>query len=80
MEKSFSNYLVEGVIVNVLNPHPYLFWFTIGAPQIFSGRGTHPIGPIFFVTGFYIALIGSKIAGSAVVGKSRAFLKTNIIS
>lgn len=24
--------LRKGIIVNVLNPHPYLFWITIGAP------------------------------------------------
>ena len=28
--------LKKGALVNALNPHPYLFWMTVGAPVIFK--------------------------------------------
>jgi len=31
--------LQKGVAANLLNPHPYLFWFTVGAPTLLVGRG-----------------------------------------
>ena len=51
--------LRRGVAVNLLNPHPYLFWLTVGGPLL-AGRGT--LEALCFLLGFYAALVGSKVA------------------
>ena len=64
----------KGAITNALNPHPYLFWMTVGAPTMVmaSERGT--MGPVLFVFFFYCFLVGSKVAVAAVVERSRHIL------
>ena len=66
--------LINGAVINALNPHPYLFWFTVGSPIILNER-TDGVGyPYLFLSGFYILLIGSKIVLALIVEKSRMFL------
>lgn len=66
--------LRRGVIVNFLNPHPYLFWMTVGMPIIMKGWAENPLNPVFFLSGFYMSLIGAKITVAVSVGGSRNFL------
>ncbi len=64
----------KGAMINALNPHPYLFWATVGAPFLLrSGQEGLP-APLLFLLGFYLFLVGSKVFLAIVVGKSRAFL------
>ena len=58
----YRNSLKYGVIANVLSPHPYLFWITIGAPLYIKSTGENSSVFIAFLVGFYIFLIGSKIS------------------
>ncbi len=80
VETDFSNAspksLRRGALVNFLNPHPYLFWMTVGGPLILKGMKEDPISPLLFVTGFYILLIGSKLFLAGVIGRYRAFLSS----
>ncbi|MFC1489101.1 LysE family translocator [Thermodesulfobacteriota bacterium] len=66
--------LMKGVLINVLNPHPYLFWITVGTPFILKIRQDGLIAPLLFVLSFYALLLGSKVFLALVAGKSRAFL------
>lgn len=68
--------LKKGVIANFLNPSPYLFWFSIGAPIILKAFRISLSSAILFVFGFYLLLIGSKIVMAVLTGKSRQFLKS----
>jgi threonine/homoserine/homoserine lactone efflux protein len=68
--------LKQGVIANFLNPHPYLFWLSIGGPMIFKSLDIHVSATVFFILGFYSLLIGSKIGIALIVEKSKAFIKT----
>jgi len=68
--------LKRGVIVNFLNPHPYLFWLSIGGPIIFKSLDIHISATILFILGFYSLLIGSKTAIVLVVEKSKTFIKS----
>jgi len=68
----------KGVIANFLNPHPYVFWFIIGAPTVLRAWGVSLFSAILFILGFYIFLVGSKISIAVIVEKSRSFLKSNI--
>jgi len=69
--------LKKGVVANFLNPSPYLFWFSIGAPMVIKAADVSLVAAIFFIAGFYILLVGSKIIVAVLVGKSRQFLKSN---
>jgi len=66
--------LKKGAIVNALNPHPYLFWFSVGSPTMLKAQAASSLGAAAFVTSFYLCLVGSKIFLALVVGKSRTFL------
>ncbi|MDY7001411.1 MAG: LysE family translocator [Thermodesulfobacteriota bacterium] len=71
--KTPAKSLQKGVLVNFLNPHPYLFWLTVGAPLLVKGFAATPLAPGLFLAGFYVCIVGSKISVAAVVEKSRAF-------
>ncbi len=67
--------LTRGALVNALSPHPYLFWFSVGAPTMV--KATQESGwpaALAFVMGFYVTLIGSKVGVAVLVGKSRGWL------
>ena len=66
--------LLKGALVNALNPHPYLFWFSVGAPTMIRAHQETSFGALAFVTSFYMLLIGSKICLAVAVGQSRTFL------
>lgn len=73
-----SRSLLKGVVANILNPHPYLFWISVGAP-IMSRAFNTGIGALSaFLCGFYLSLVGSKILLAIAVGKSRFFLSGKI--
>jgi len=67
--------LQKGILVNVLSPHPYLFWFSVGAPTTIKALEHSLASAIFFIMSFYILLVGSKIMLAVLTGKSRSFLK-----
>jgi threonine/homoserine/homoserine lactone efflux protein len=69
--------LTKGVVVNLLNPHPYLFWFTIGAPTITKSMKQGIWASGAFILSFYLFLIGSKMLLALLIGKSKSFLTGN---
>lgn len=69
--------LKKGILANFLSPHPYLFWIAIGGPIFFKALEVDILAVIFFVIGFYILLVGSKITIALVVGKFSFILKNN---
>ena len=74
-EEGAPQSLGRGMLVNALSPHPYLFWFSVGAPTILRGEsGGDPWAGPAFVVGFLGCLVGAKMALAVVVGKSRRFM------
>jgi threonine/homoserine/homoserine lactone efflux protein len=67
--------LMKGALVNALNPHPYLFWATVGVPFMLKTRQESPMAMWSFVILFYILLVGSKVAIAVIVGRLRTFLE-----
>ena len=65
----------KGVITNALNPHPYIFYMTVGAPIILKGINQNFLSALLFVGIFLLFLVGSKVVLAMVVERSRAFLK-----
>ncbi len=70
--------LRKGIIANILNPHPYLFWFSVGAPLMTKAMHQNLISSLAFISSFYALLVGSKILLAILVGKSKSFLVGNI--
>lgn len=68
--------LWRGVITNALSPHPYLFWLGVGAPTTIKAweSGGVPLAACF-IGGFYLLLIGSKLALALLAARSRALLR-----
>lgn len=69
-----SRELWRGVMANVLNPHPYLFWATVGGPALVSGWRISPWHALAFLLPFYVLLLGSKIAVAWLVSRSAGSL------
>ena len=74
---TFQKSLQKGVLVNALSPHPYLFWFTVGAPTTLKAL-VHGLAFAFsFIISFYGMLVGSKIVLALLTDRSRSFLRGN---
>ncbi len=67
----------KGIITNILSPHPYLFWMTVGAPAILKAFTINATSSLLFILGFYLFLVGSKIIAALIVDKSKSFLQSN---
>lgn len=65
--------LATAVKVNLLNPGPYLFWFTVGGGYI--ARGTALESAVFVVTAIG-ALIATKVAMAVLASKSLPALES----
>lgn len=66
--------LLKGTMINALNPHPYLFWATVGGPMTIKGYERGWAYALLFMAGFYVCLTGSKIALALVTDRYRDFL------
>jgi threonine/homoserine/homoserine lactone efflux protein len=67
--------LWKGIAVNALSPHPYLFWFAVGAPIIVKALQNSALSAALFTISFYFFLVTSKILVSLLVEKFKLFLQ-----
>lgn len=68
----------KGVITNALNPHPYIFYMTVGTPIIYRSINQNILATVSFVGSFLLLLVGSKVVLAMLVERSRAFLKGRV--
>lgn len=68
--------LVKGVITNLLNPHPYFFWITVGSPLILRAADQSLPAAAVFLLGFYVCIIGAKMTIVLMVGRYRERVNT----
>ncbi|MBA3974649.1 MAG: hypothetical protein C0504_10585 [Candidatus Solibacter sp.] len=66
--------LSKAVVLNLLNPHVYLFWSTVGAPMVLKGWTGGAGQPAEFLGAFYACLIGSKVLVAVLLGRVRGLL------
>lgn len=66
--------LGRGMLVNVLNPHPWLFWLSVGGPILIAAWRDAPIRAIGFLATFYCLIVGSKILFAWLTARGRRFL------
>ena len=68
--------LWRAAATNALNPHPYLFWGTVGAQLLLRiAQQSGITSAIIFLVGFYTLLVGSKLLLAFVVSHSRNWLR-----
>jgi len=72
--------LRKGVVVNLLNPHPYLFWITVGSPMVIRAYQEGVMKAASFMAGFYLFLVGSKVVLSVLVGRTRHLILGRVYS
>lgn len=68
--------LKKGITANILNPNPYIFWFTAGIPTAFKAYETSLLTAILYFALFYLMLTGSKIVIAMLVEKSKVILNS----
>jgi threonine/homoserine/homoserine lactone efflux protein len=64
----------KGIITNLLNPHPWLFWLTVGSAILARTITRSYLEATAFLAGFYLLLIGSKVIVALLAGRSRSLL------
>lgn len=73
---SGASQLRKGIVANLLNPNPYVFWLTVGGPLILKTAQTGWPAATLFLVLFYGSLVGSKLLVAVIVGHSRQFLRS----
>lgn len=66
--------LRQGVIANLTNPNPWMFWISVGGPLLTTSWSHGPAASVAFLLPFYALLIGSKVGIAAAVGAGRSRL------
>ena len=66
---------LKGILTNLLSPHPWLFWLTVGAAVLAKALSQGWPVAAAFLTGFYLLLVGSKVAIALLAGRSRTLLQ-----
>jgi threonine/homoserine/homoserine lactone efflux protein len=74
LPESKSASLSKGIIANILNPHPYLFWVTVGTPMALKAYHISTVTVILYFISFYSLLVGSKIGVALIVDKTKTLL------
>ena len=71
-----SNSLRKGILVNLLNPNPYLFWFSVWMPMLIKSSAISGFFPILFLAIFYFLLISTKILLVILVNRIDGLIKS----
>ncbi len=68
------NSWLKGILTNVFNPHPWVFWLTVGATMMSKFVEQNWMTAAAFLAGFYLLLVGSKMGVALLAGRSRYLL------
>ena len=65
---------LKGILTNLLSPHPWLFWLTVGAATLAKAIAQSWLVAAAFLFGFYLLLVGSKVLIALLAARSRDLL------
>lgn len=68
----------RGFLVNILSPHPYLFWIFVGAPISAAAWEKYNLAAILFIAIFYFCLVGAKLVLVFLTAKSMRFIQGKV--
>ena len=74
LEQEVPRSFLKGTLANVLSPHPYLFWFSVGVPTTLKAYSLSSLSAVGFIVLFYVCLVGAKVIIALTVGRTRHFL------
>lgn len=66
--------LWQAGLLNLLSPHPWLFWATVLGPLTVRSWRDSPAGAVALVLGFYVAIVGAKVVLAVLVAGGRRWL------
>jgi threonine/homoserine/homoserine lactone efflux protein len=69
-EPAPGSHLRRGVVANLLSPHPWLFWLTVGGPTTVTAWERSPTAALGFITAFFFALVGVKITIAVIAARA----------
>ena len=75
-KSGYGSSIKYGIITNILSPHPYLFWITIGAPIFIKASKSGASNSFAFIIGFYLLLVSSKVVIALISSKVKGFLNS----
>jgi threonine/homoserine/homoserine lactone efflux protein len=55
------NSIFKGLMTNLLNPHPYLFWISIGTPILLKSATTFTASVASFMGSLFLFMVGMKV-------------------
>ena len=61
-------------MMNILSPHPWVFWATVGGPLALTTWSSSPSAAVGMVAAFYVAIVGTKVLLAMVVARGRHLL------
>ena len=64
----------RGILVNLLNPNPWIFWFTVGTPTLVAAWRSGWPAAVAFLAIFWSLLVGCQVAVALVAARSRAHI------
>jgi threonine/homoserine/homoserine lactone efflux protein len=70
IDGSPGSHLKRGVIANLLSPHPWLFWLTVGGPTTVRAWERTPGAAVGFIAGFFLVLVAVKVTIAVVVARA----------
>lgn len=74
-KESSGRVLLSAMATNFLNPHPYLFWATVGSALLLQSFAIGGIAAsLAFLVGFYALLVGAKLSIVLLVSRSQKWL------
>ena len=70
--------LWQAGLLNLLSPHPWLFWATVLGPLTIRSWRDSPAGAVALLLGFYVAIVGAKVVLAALVAGGRRWLTDTV--
>ena len=74
VESGATRLFRTAVLINLLNPNPYIFWGIALGPVLVSLGRTEPLSAAMFVFGFYAIMIGVFAGWVFLFGRTAALL------
>lgn len=68
-----ADYL-RGAVTNLLSPHPWIFWVTLGVPTVIGSWRTSPPVALGFLATFFALLVGCKVVLAWLIARARSRL------
>lgn len=66
--------LWRGFVVNLLSPHPWVFWATALGPLTVTTWRDEPRAAVALVLGFYVCLVGAKVVVALALAPARGHM------